>query len=318
MESERIKIMNNLVSIIIPSYGGADYLKRCIDSALGQTYKNIEIIVVDDNGAGSEGQLKTAAVMSQYKEDERVVYVCHPVNKNGSAARNTGVKIAKGDYISVFDDDDELYPNFVEEHMKVLPTLPKNYALTYCGFDVLNSDKKKIRVNEANFTGQDLYSLFLHRVEIGSSTMLIKKSVYLELNGFDESFRRHQDWEFTVRVMSKYKVKALPIIGYARYLENRNIPRSTEKSLEYRRFYLEKMKPYIALLPKRKQKDVIVYNLLNACLDYLFIEKNYSSFIKEYFRIKPGYRGVLFLMRSMRNRLTTLFKGVLLKRNHIQ
>ncbi len=298
--------MNGIVSVIIPSYGGGQYLERTIDSVLNQTYHNLEVIVVDDNGVGSENQLKTEKVMSKYIDNERLRYICHPVNKNGSAARNTGVKVAKGDYIAVFDDDDEMYPYFVEEHMKVLPNLPSDYALTYCGSDVYDNNNKLIERRKVTFSGQDLYSLFLHRVEVSSSTLIIRKAIYEELGGFDETFRRHQDWEFTARVMAKYKVKALPIIGYARYKVKRNNPSNTKQALEYRHHYLEKMKPYIALLPKEQQKDVVIYNLLNASLGYLFNEKKYSEFIKEFFRIRPGIRGIRFLCKAAKNRVKTL------------
>lgn len=303
--------MNNIVTIVIPSYGGGKFLERCVDSTLNQTYKNIEVIVVDDNGEGTENQLKTSRVMSKYAQDDRVRYICHPINKNGSAARNTGVGLAKGDYISLFDDDDEMYPFFIEEHMKVLPNLPSDYALTYCGSDVYNINKELIERREAKFSGQDLYSLFLHEVEVSSSTLVIRKSIYKELGGFDESFRRHQDWEFTVRVMAKYKVYALPIIGYARYTEMRNNPKSTQQALIFRRHYLRKLKPYIEMLPVKQQKDVIIYNLLNANLGFLLNEKDWKEFIREYFKIRPGYRGLLFLLRSARNHLRTLFRKFL-------
>lgn len=298
--------MNSKVTIVIPTYGGGQFLERCVDSVQAQTYKNIEIIIVDDNGKGTGKQQETAKIMSKYADDERVRYVCHSVNKNGSAARNTGVKAASGDYIAVFDDDDEMYPCFVEEHMKVLPSLPEDYALTYCGSDVYDGNNELIERREATFSGQDLYSLFLHEVEVSSSTLMIRKNIYEELGGFDESFRRHQDWEFTARVMAKYKVKALPVIGYARYKVKRNNPSNTLQALKYRRHYLEKMKPYIELLPQKQQKDIVIYNLLNASLGYLFNEKNINDFIKEYFKIRPGYRGIVFLCKGAKNRIRTL------------
>ena len=79
----------DLISIIIPTYGGGEFLERAIESALAQTYDNIEVIVVDDNGIDTENQLKTATIMKKYEFNPKVFYICHEVNKNGSAARNT-------------------------------------------------------------------------------------------------------------------------------------------------------------------------------------------------------------------------------------
>jgi len=96
--------MEKFVSVLIPTYGGGQYLHRTIDSVLAQTYPHFEVIVIDDNGVGTENQKKTQAVMEQYKDESRVIYICHEVNRNGSAARNTGFAHSKGDYICLLDE----------------------------------------------------------------------------------------------------------------------------------------------------------------------------------------------------------------------
>src|SRR5690554_8001037 len=100
--------MNNLklVSIIIPTYKQLDKLKRSIDSVLMQSYENIEIIVVDDNGYDSEYSSLVNTLMEEYINNKKVKYIKHKVNKNGSAARNTGIRHSNGDYIMFLDDDD--------------------------------------------------------------------------------------------------------------------------------------------------------------------------------------------------------------------
>ena len=70
-----------LVSVIIPTYRGADKICRAVDSVLSQTYTDIEVIVVDDNGKGSDAQKLTEQAMLRYKDDSRVKYIAHPVNK---------------------------------------------------------------------------------------------------------------------------------------------------------------------------------------------------------------------------------------------
>ena len=100
--------LNALVSIIVPVYGTEAYLSACIDSILNQSYKNIQIILVDDKSPD-----KCPEICDDYaKKDSRIIVV-HQENKGVSGARNTGLLHATGDYIMFFDCDDELYHDSV-------------------------------------------------------------------------------------------------------------------------------------------------------------------------------------------------------------
>ena len=113
-----------LVSVIVTSYNGSDSIARAIESVKKQTYKNIEILVVDDNGLGSEEQVKTEKIVSTFSD---VKYIAHEVNKNGSAARNTGAREAKGEFYCFLDDDDE----FLEKRLSFrLPSLMSLETIT--------------------------------------------------------------------------------------------------------------------------------------------------------------------------------------------
>ncbi len=79
----------DLVSVIIPTYQRPENLIRAIESVLTQTYKTIEIIVVDDNGKGTEWQLTTEKLLKDYVVEGKIQYICHKESLNGSAARNT-------------------------------------------------------------------------------------------------------------------------------------------------------------------------------------------------------------------------------------
>ena len=87
------------VSIIIPTYGSNTDPCRAIDSVLRQTYKNVEVVVVDDNGKGTAQQIKNEELFSKYQNDSRVRYVVHSKNLGGSVARNTGVAHSSGKYL---------------------------------------------------------------------------------------------------------------------------------------------------------------------------------------------------------------------------
>ena len=282
-----------LVSVIIPTYGGGEYLKRCVDSVLAQSYPDVEIVVCDDNGVGTESQLHTAEVMSAYTGNPRVKYVCHEHNINGSAARNTAFRHSKGEYIALLDDDDEFLPGNIEAQVKVLKALPADYALTYCsGKDVYHGGKE-VKVMRKTFTGQDLYAILMHRVVISSSSLVIRRSCWETLGGFDETFCRHQDWEFTARVMAHYKVQALDHIGYVRYRFQRNNTTDPEKRKAYMDHYLEKMMPYINTLPQSQQKDILVSNRLQLCVTYIK-RHEFVKCLRHYMNVRPGMRGILY------------------------
>src|SRR5574344_122915 len=101
--------MNDLVSIIVPVYKVEPYLKRCLDIILNQTYKNIEIILVDDGSPD-----KCPQICDEYAKKDNRIIVIHQENGGLSAARNTGLDIAKGEYISFVDSDDWVHLQYIE------------------------------------------------------------------------------------------------------------------------------------------------------------------------------------------------------------
>lgn len=289
--------MEDLVSIIIPTYGGANLLPRAIEGVLIQTHQEFELIIVDDNGKGTDNQLKTASVIEPYLTDNRIEYIVHDVNRNGSAARNTGVSHSKGNYIALLDDDDVYNPDFIEKQLVVLKALPLEYAMVYCSHESY-FDGVKIEEYHAEASGNLLYENLIHSIEIATTSALIRRSAFENIGGFDESFRRHQDWEFMARLAAKYLIKANDFLGYKRYLEWRNVPVDAEKAKLFRLHYLEKMTPLLNCLSKKQARTVIVYNKLDVALWYLK-ERRPLKFVKEYIEIKPGLRGLRFMYRRI-------------------
>ena len=142
------------ISIVIPIYNVEKYVKRCIDSVLAQTYKNIEIILVDDGSEDNCGE-----ICDEYAKSNNYIKVLHQENSGLAAARNNGIKITTGDYIAFVDSDDYVLPQMYE----ILYKNMKNYDadISTCNryrninnkndYENMDTDTEKIHV----FTGQD-------------------------------------------------------------------------------------------------------------------------------------------------------------------
>ena len=253
--------MSELVSIIIPTYKGHRYVGRAIKSVQNQTYSNIEIIVVDDNGMGSEEQIKTQKVLEPFLTDERIHYVVHNVNKNGSAARNTGVRNSKGKYIALLDDDDEYLPEKIQMEVNAFSEMDDSWGMVYCSSDKNACIQKK--------SGDLLYDLLLHTVVIGSNSFLVRRQIWETLDGFDESFKRHQDFEFTARVAAICKIKGLNECGFIYNADiGRNKAKNIEQLKEHRAHYINKMLPLIRRFQEDEQKIIICSNSMQATSRY--------------------------------------------------
>lgn len=132
---------NNIVSIIIPIYNSEKLLKRCINSIVNQTYKNIEIILVNDGSDDSSGE-----ICEDYARKDKRIKVIHQKNMGVSTARNRGVHESKGRYIQFVDSDDEISPTMTEILVK---EVNNSIDLVICGYKnvILNNDGPIKKVN---------------------------------------------------------------------------------------------------------------------------------------------------------------------------
>ena len=149
-----------LVSVIIPTYSRPEYIVRAIDSVLGQTYKNIEIIVVDDNGIGSCHQIETENVLKDYITQGKITYIRHKTNKNGSAARNTGFRASYGEYINFLDDDDYFLPTKIEKQIEILNSKNAEYGAVCCNMRIIKraSSRHEIHHFDTSLTSVSVLS----------------------------------------------------------------------------------------------------------------------------------------------------------------
>ena len=134
--------MEELVSVVIPTYKRSDKIERAIKSVINQTYKNLEIIVVDDNAKNKEEREKTRNIVKKYKN---VKFIENKENLGGALTRNIGIENALGDYIAFLDDDDEYVNSKIEKQLKLLKEKVKEnrkVGMIYCYKNILDNNKK--------------------------------------------------------------------------------------------------------------------------------------------------------------------------------
>ncbi|WP_052737677.1 glycosyltransferase family 2 protein [Bacillus sp. SA1-12] len=265
-----------LVSVIIPTYKGSDIVCKSVDSVLKQLYKKIEIIVVDDNGKDTVDQIKTEQAMEKYSSLSNVTYVSHDKNRNGSAARNTGFRHSKGEYLCFLDDDDSYLPDKVLKQVEKFETLSEDFGIVYCSILEIYSKHEKHKL-EAHIEGDILLPMLLWKTRLCSSNIMIRRSVFEEVNGFDESFRRHQDWELLVRILDRYKCGAVAEVGVEKVLLDRNVPNSARKVEENGLYFIQKMKPIIEGLGKEIAATVYSHYYIEWAKVF-FWERNFKRY----------------------------------------
>ncbi|OHB71649.1 MAG: hypothetical protein A2W23_07335 [Planctomycetes bacterium RBG_16_43_13] len=184
---------NPLVSIIIPTHNRAEYLSRAVKSCINQTYKNSEIIVVDDNSGDN-----TAEVVKGFRGN-RIRYFRNKSNKGAPYSRNKGLSVARGMYINFLDDDDELLPDKTMLQMEKFRTSDiSSLGVVTCDVEYRRQDLRKVINNRKR--GSIYIDLLRGYCVFGIQTMLIKKEFLEMINGFDESLPSNQEYDLQLRL----------------------------------------------------------------------------------------------------------------------
>lgn len=204
---------NPLVSVIIPNYNYGKYLKNSIDSVLNQTYKNIELIVVDDGSTDN-----SIDIALSYGEKLKLI---RQVNSGVSAARNIGLANTKGTYVCFLDSDDSWEPEKVDLQIPLFSQ--QNVGLVYSSINICNKDLKIQSLMNANYKGNcsNYFYKFPIRsiILLGCSTAMVHKEVIERVGGFDVSLNSSADWDFFRRVSEITEVDFVdkPLVNYRRH-----------------------------------------------------------------------------------------------------
>lgn len=189
-------------SVVIPCYNGVKYIEECLVSLSAQTYKNFEVIFIDDNS--SDGSFELAWKLKENLSlCGKFIKKLDKFNKGVSASRNMGVREAEGSWIVFLDCDDYFLNHKLEVLDQYLTDHPEAYAIhhAYEKFDDASGEIRIIQVNPA--VKHDLNFLLLDN-PIGTSTVAVKKVVLLETGGFNENLQGIEDYYLWCRISNKY------------------------------------------------------------------------------------------------------------------
>ena len=271
-----------LVSIVTPTYKRPQFLARAIDSIIAQTFNNWELMVVDDNGAESEYRQETQSFMQRYKADARIIYIEHESNLGGSAARNTGIRQARGKYVAFLDDDDEWLPEKLEKQLSCLVHASPEVALVYTGYENICADPELMaylgRFHLPTLRGNLLEELLKENCVGTTSSVLCRRDALLEVGLFDESLAASQDYDLFLRLAQhfEFEVVSEPLVRLHRHKEG-NIGGDHKAKVEaYKSFY----KKHQALMKQHPASHL--YHL--KWMGRYFLRAGYKHDAKDAFR----------------------------------
>jgi glycosyltransferase involved in cell wall biosynthesis len=226
------------VSVVIPAYNAAPLLAETLDSVLAQTYRDFEVVLVDDGSTDA-----TPDVAARYEDDIRYV---RKENGGSASARNRGIREARGAYVALLDADDQWRPRKLERQMALFDEQP---ALKWSYTDWLLVDARTRQVvyragQRSQHPDGDVLRSLVGPLFIPPSTVIVAREVFEEVGVYDESalHRISEDWEFTLRVAARYPVGYVdePLTRRPRHAEGKTSTMDLEHALESRLAIVEK------------------------------------------------------------------------------
>lgn len=229
-----------MISVIIPMYNREKSIKRSVDSVLNQTYKNIEVFVIDD-GSTDNGK----NIINSYS-DERLHLISYEKNRGANYARNLGIKNAKGDYIAFHDSDDEWVSNKLEVQLEYM--LSRELKASFSPYIIASSEKivpsdYQKYCEDYQFVKSELRR---HNI-IGTPTLIVSQEVIRTIGMFDEQMTRLQDYEYVIRVVQKFEIGCCPEILVFVDCDGERISNSSIKFEESLQLLIEKHSDFLDL-----------------------------------------------------------------------
>jgi len=278
---------SNLVSVIIPTHNRAEYLIETINTVLSQTYKNLEIIVINDYSSD-----KTLEILNSLNI-QNLHIISNKENLGAPASRNIGINSCKGSYIAFIDDDDLWYPNKIELQLNQLIQKPE--------IDCIFCEHKYILEGRSFYPDIIDYNNSLGKTiitrSLGSFSLpLIRKSCIDEIGLLDINFESCQDWDYWIRISQKFNIDKLPQCLVERNIGNDQITSNIRKKINGREYLLNKHSSLISQYPSIKNIHLNRLGSLNV------LDGNYTAardyFIKAFKTYPYSPKTIIHLMLS--------------------
>ena len=245
---------NALVSVIVTTYNRElKILKRAINSILCQTYKNIEVIVVNDCPENVSLNNSISNYFDSIKET-RISYIVHTHNMGACKARNTGIIHSHGQFIAFLDDDDEWEKDKIEKQLALFTD--DDIGVIYCFFNNICTDGSVEKIKPCEESG-NLFEMLLKGNCVGGTSMpLIRADVFKKVGLFDEKLLSSQDHDLWLRIASEFEFVCCKEYLVNRFMQNESITYNIEKQYQgFNRFIKKHYKYY------KKRPDALNYVL---------------------------------------------------------
>lgn len=247
------------VSVIIPTYNRYGYLTRAIASVQNQTHTDMEIVIVDDNGVGTETQIRLSKLMAKYADDPRVRYLPNETNVGGAMARNAGIFAATGSYISFLDDDDEYLPEKTEVQLAFMQA----NDLDACIMDLAgyNEEGERISTKRQAFPAEPtaeslLVQHMLHHLT-GTPTFMYRAEKLREIGGFPDMPAANEYFLMLRSIEAGLRIGYLPEIHTRCYTHSGERLSTGPKKMQVLSLLLESKKQNFHLLTNRQRRYVL-------------------------------------------------------------
>ena len=213
---------------------------------MAQTYKNIEVIIIDDSPAEYELRDKVKLMVEKYA-GQNVRYIQHKISQGACIARNTGLNVAKGEFVAYLDDDDEWLPKKIERQLEAFTK--EDIALVSCGWEVYNANSKSIKKQENPFyIGKVFDQLMCFGNFVGGTSFpLIRKSALEDIEGFDPLMQSAQDYDVWLRLAEKYEIAYVEDVLVRYYIHGaEQITKNYKRKIAGMERLMQKNKNYLA------------------------------------------------------------------------
>lgn len=265
-----------LVSVVIPNYNHAKYLGDAIASVLNQTFRDFEIIVVDDGSTDNSRE-----VVAQF--GDQVQYIWQH-NSGLSAARNTGIGRSRGEFIAVLDADDMYEPDFLSVLVPILEA-DADAGAVYCGYRFVDESNRSLPQVEARLIPPErLYQALVDGNFLVPESILVRKICYDTLGLFDVHFRACEDVDMWLRIADRYKVLGVTNILTRHRILPHSMSTDPSRQTENRLAVIEKHfgpKPQIDQEWSETQRRAYGQAYLASSVEYLqaqMLDRAYESF----------------------------------------